>query len=54
MLMKSCEILAVDTYDVDTQLNKVTVTGSVTSDEVIRALQKIRKQATPWDGSQST
>lgn len=42
-----------DTYDVDAQLNKVTVTGNVTSDEVIRVLHKIGKQASCWDGSQN-
>ena len=39
----------IETYDVDTQLNKVIVTGNVTTEEVIRALQKIGKSATPWE-----
>ncbi|XP_030451354.1 copper transport protein CCH [Syzygium oleosum] len=45
----------VDTYDVDMELNKVTVTGNVTSEAVIRALQKIGKQASSWgSGDQAT
>ncbi|EFH48384.1 hypothetical protein ARALYDRAFT_910524 [Arabidopsis lyrata subsp. lyrata] len=28
----------IETYDVDTQLNKVTVTGNVTEEQVIRVL----------------
>ncbi|XP_009773335.2 uncharacterized protein LOC107815880 [Nicotiana tabacum] len=43
----------IETYDVDTQLNKVTVTGNVTTEEVIKCLHKIGKQATNWD-QQST
>lgn len=39
----------IETYDVDTQLNKITVTGKVTTEEVIKALQKIGKQSTIWD-----
>ncbi|XP_030534657.1 uncharacterized protein LOC115743823 [Rhodamnia argentea] len=38
----------VDTYDVDVELNKVTVTGNVASEAVIRALRKIGKQASSW------
>ncbi|GMJ11869.1 HEAVY METAL ASSOCIATED PROTEIN 44 [Hibiscus trionum] len=38
----------IETYNVDTKLNKVIVTGNVTDDEVIRVLQKIGKQATTW------
>ncbi|KAI3470934.1 hypothetical protein Pfo_027597 [Paulownia fortunei] len=38
----------IETYDVDTQLNKVTVTGNVTTEEVIRVLHKIGKQASSW------
>ncbi|XP_010558059.1 PREDICTED: protein SODIUM POTASSIUM ROOT DEFECTIVE 2 [Tarenaya hassleriana] len=38
----------IETYDVDTQLNKVTVTGRVTEEEVVRALHKVRKSAVPW------
>ncbi|XP_019224794.1 PREDICTED: copper transport protein CCH [Nicotiana attenuata] len=43
----------IETYDVDKQLNKVTVTGNVTTEEVIKVLHKIGKQATNWD-QQST
>ncbi|KAL6128032.1 hypothetical protein ACLB2K_071390 [Fragaria x ananassa] len=39
----------IETYDVDTQLNKVIVTGNVTTEQVIRALQKIKKTAIPWN-----
>ncbi|MBA0572874.1 hypothetical protein Goshw_021176, partial [Gossypium schwendimanii] len=39
----------IETYNVDTKLNKVIVTGNVTNDEVIRVLQKIGKQATTWE-----
>ncbi|XVF24200.1 hypothetical protein REPUB_Repub13aG0107200 [Reevesia pubescens] len=39
----------IETYNVDTKLNKVIVTGNVTTDEVIRVLQKIGKQAITWD-----
>ncbi|XP_011076632.1 copper transport protein CCH [Sesamum indicum] len=39
----------IETYDVDTKRNKVTVTGNVTSEEVIRALHKIGKQAISWE-----
>ncbi|XVE69498.1 hypothetical protein DITRI_Ditri09bG0156700 [Diplodiscus trichospermus] len=39
----------IETYNVDTKLNKVIVTGNVSTDEVIRVLQKIGKQATIWD-----
>ncbi|EOY17649.1 hypothetical protein QUC31_006818 [Theobroma cacao] len=38
----------IETYNVDTKLNKVVVTGNVTRDEVIRVLQKIGKQANTW------
>ncbi|WOK96689.1 copper transport protein ATX1-like [Canna indica] len=38
----------IETYRVHTELNKVTVTGNVTSEEVIRVLQKIGKSATCW------
>ncbi|GKU92197.1 hypothetical protein SLEP1_g5960 [Rubroshorea leprosula] len=43
----------IETYNVDTQLSKVTVTGNVTTEEVIRALQKIRKTASPWEGDEN-
>ncbi|KAG5533569.1 hypothetical protein RHGRI_027680 [Rhododendron griersonianum] len=39
----------IETYDLDTQLNKVTITGNVTTEEVIKVLQKIRKPATNWE-----
>ncbi|KAL7146737.1 hypothetical protein ABFS83_06G061800 [Erythranthe nasuta] len=39
----------IETYDVDRQLNKVIVTGNVTTAEVIRALNKIGKQANTWN-----
>lgn len=38
----------IETYNVDTQLNKVIVTGNVTTEQVIRALQKIGKKASTW------
>ncbi|KAM5556786.1 protein SODIUM POTASSIUM ROOT DEFECTIVE 1 [Rosa sericea] len=38
----------IETYNVDTELNKVIVTGNVTTEQVIRALQKIKKNAIPW------
>lgn len=37
----------------DTELNKVTVTGNVTTEEVIRVLQKVRKTASAWDEDQA-
>ncbi|CAL9008284.1 unnamed protein product [Prunus brigantina] len=40
----------IETYNVDAQLNKVTVTGNVTTEEVVRVLQKIGKMATTWEG----
>ncbi|CAL1387759.1 unnamed protein product [Linum trigynum] len=39
----------IETYDVDTQLNKVTVTGNVTTEQVITVIHKIGKTATNWD-----
>lgn len=39
----------IETYNVDTQLNKVTVTGKVTREDVIKGLQKIGKTATNWE-----
>ncbi|XP_018446089.1 heavy metal-associated isoprenylated plant protein 36 [Raphanus sativus] len=44
----------IETYDVDTQLNKVTVTGNVTEEQVIRVLQKVRKTAVKWDQANQT
>ncbi|XP_018821896.1 heavy metal-associated isoprenylated plant protein 45 [Juglans regia] len=42
----------IETYNVDTQLNKVTVTGNITTEEVIRVLQKIGKTARNWEGDE--
>ncbi|XP_074581234.1 heavy metal-associated isoprenylated plant protein 45 [Curcuma longa] len=42
------KIEEIETYRVDTELSKITVTGNVTSEEVMRALQKIGKSATLW------
>jgi hypothetical protein len=39
----------IETYNVDTKLNKVIVTGNVTTEQVIRVLQKIGKNATPFE-----
>lgn len=52
---KTCGVVVADieTYNVDTKLNKVIVTGNVTTEEVIRVLQKIGKNATPWEDAQS-
>lgn len=44
----------IEAYDVDTQLNKVTVTGNVTEEQVIRVLQKVRKAAVKWDQDNQT
>lgn len=38
----------IETYNIDTQLNKVIVTGNVTEEEVIKVLQKIGKRASNW------
>lgn len=46
------KIQDIETYNVDIQLNKVTVTGNVTEEEVIKVLQKIRKTAIPWQGDE--
>jgi len=43
----------IETYNVDTQLNKVIVTGNVTTQEVIRVLQKMGKNAIAWEDDQS-
>ncbi|QCE01388.1 copper chaperone [Vigna unguiculata] len=42
----------IETYNADKQLNKVMVTGDVTTEEVIRVLHKIGKNATPWEDAQ--
>ncbi|RID42803.1 hypothetical protein BRARA_J02664 [Brassica rapa] len=44
----------IEAYDVDTQLNKVTVTGNVTDEQVIKVLQKVRKTAVKWDQANQT
>jgi len=43
----------IETYNVDTKLNKVIVTGNVTTEKVIRVLQKIGKNAIAWEDDQS-
>ncbi|KAG2406741.1 uncharacterized protein HKW66_Vig0059980 [Vigna angularis] len=43
----------IETYNVDTKLNKVIVTGNVTTEKVIRVLQKIGKNAIAWKDDQS-
>ncbi|XP_057981056.1 heavy metal-associated isoprenylated plant protein 45 [Malania oleifera] len=43
------KIKDIETYNVDTQQNKVTVTGNVTTEEVIRVLQKSGKTASTWE-----
>ncbi|KAK3019496.1 hypothetical protein RJ639_003168, partial [Escallonia herrerae] len=48
------KIEAIETYNVDTQLNKVTVTGNVTTEEVMKALQKIGKQVSNWGEDSAT
>ncbi|CAK8566426.1 unnamed protein product [Lathyrus sativus] len=42
------KIQDIETYNVDTKLNKVIVTGNVTTEQVIRVLHKIGKNATPF------
>ncbi|KAK9063329.1 hypothetical protein SSX86_017204 [Deinandra increscens subsp. villosa] len=55
MILKAIKkIQDIETYDVDTRLNKVTVTGNVTNGQVVKALQKIGKQASNWDDQDST
>ena len=38
----------IETYRLDTELNKITVTGNVTTEEVVRVLQKIGKSTAAW------
>ncbi|KAL9230234.1 hypothetical protein vseg_005614 [Gypsophila vaccaria] len=38
----------IETYDIDKRLSKVTVTGRVTEEEVIRVIHKIGKTASTW------
>ncbi|KAJ7963903.1 Heavy metal transport/detoxification superfamily protein [Quillaja saponaria] len=40
----------IETYNVDTKLNKVIVTGNVTTQQVIKVLQKIGKNASHLGG----
>ncbi|XP_050876561.1 protein SODIUM POTASSIUM ROOT DEFECTIVE 2 [Lathyrus oleraceus] len=42
------KIQDIETYNVDTKLNKVIVTGNVTTEQVTRVLHKIGKNATPF------
>lgn len=49
LIIRLCGFVDIETYNVDTQLNKVIVTGNVTTEEVIRVLQKIGKNATSWE-----
>ncbi|PIA58109.1 hypothetical protein AQUCO_00500208v1 [Aquilegia coerulea] len=44
----------IETYDLNIELNKITVTGNVTSEEVIKALQKIGKTASNWEESSNS
>ncbi|KAK1271161.1 hypothetical protein QJS04_geneDACA005928 [Acorus gramineus] len=39
----------IETYKVDVELNKITVTGNITVEEVQKALQKIGKSGSSWD-----
>ncbi|KAL6011928.1 hypothetical protein ACLOJK_002394 [Asimina triloba] len=39
----------IETYRVDTSLNKITVTGNVTAEQVFRVLQKIGKNPSYWN-----
>ncbi|XP_015575708.1 heavy metal-associated isoprenylated plant protein 37 isoform X2 [Ricinus communis] len=43
------KIQDIETYNVDIELNKVIVTGNVTTQEVIRVIHKIGKTATTWE-----
>ncbi|CAL0304733.1 unnamed protein product [Lupinus luteus] len=43
----------IESYNVDRKVNKVMVTGNVTTEEVIRVLQKIGKNATAWEDTQN-
>lgn len=43
----------IETYNVDTKLNKVIVTGNVTTEEVIKVLHKIGKTAITWEDAQT-
>lgn len=39
----------IETYNVDKQQSKVIVTGNVTTEEVIRVLHKVGRNATAWE-----
>ncbi|XP_043723264.1 copper transport protein CCH [Telopea speciosissima] len=39
----------IERYNVDTKLNKITVAGNVTTEEVMRVLRKIGKMASYWE-----
>ncbi|XP_012091212.1 copper transport protein ATX1 [Jatropha curcas] len=43
------KIQDIETYNVDIELNKVIVTGNVTTEEVIKVIHKIGKTATTWE-----
>jgi len=47
---QSCTYVHADmeSYHLETEINKVTVTGNVTPEEVVKALHKIGKTATSW------
>ncbi|KAF2296326.1 hypothetical protein P3X46_034658 [Hevea brasiliensis] len=47
------KIQDIETYNVDIELNKVIVTGNVTTEEVIKVIQKSGKTATTWEGDQT-
>lgn len=47
-----CNLVDIETYNVDKQLNKVIVTGNVTNEEVIGVLHKAGKNATVWENVQ--
>ncbi|KAJ3669060.1 hypothetical protein LUZ60_011010 [Juncus effusus] len=38
-----------ESYKLDTETNKITVTGNITTEEVIRELHKIGKTPTSWN-----
>ncbi|XP_028556352.1 copper transport protein ATX1 isoform X1 [Dendrobium catenatum] len=44
----------IETYRVDAELNKITVTGNVTAEEVVKVLQKIGKTATSWNEEENS
>ncbi|WCJ19971.1 Heavy metal transport/detoxification superfamily protein [Euphorbia peplus] len=48
------KIQDIETYNVDILLNKVIVTGNVTTEEVIKVIHKIGKTATKWEEEAAT